>query len=468
MNTVNPFYEISSKMSRRLVLQLNRLPIVALTLLVLIVVPVSADSVPSSPTFLSLTTLHKGYQTSYDLSVSISFSQSCQPILSSTVSTGIVCPMIGMISPSFNINGTLGWTVTGLNATTVSLNVTRDITASSGETITPVTHHAGSFNESINLATRIASILPFIEPEMDQALQVAQTNMATSIPAGTNWSSIISTIAVTMIRQPLHTMWWVSGPLKVNDSIPVLLFPTNVTGSTSVDIGGTIGRRSAWTLVFNPARSLLSPDPLAATTSSIPTADNLEFALTFNFDQTSGLLLSASADIHLGFGESIQPTTCNASATTAAAATVCPLTSVPVMRRLGIDLQTSLQLTSTSVDLSQPLNPCSFCFVPVTVVSVGGLGCAGVLGTATGNGQACGAATGPGSSPGSGSTTTGAGQPSNNPAQSKPTTQSASLLPWMYGILGIIAVAIIASSVWIARRRVKKAPSQAPGTDPLD
>src|SRR5207253_7229645 len=138
----------------------------ALTLLLLIAVPVNAAPA-----------LHKGSQTSYNLSVSVSLLQSCAPTLSSTLSAGIVCPMIAMISQSLTINGTLGWTVTDLNATTATLNVTRDITTSSGETITPVTHHTGSFNESIDLATRIATILQFIEPEMDQALQMAQTSM---------------------------------------------------------------------------------------------------------------------------------------------------------------------------------------------------------------------------------------------------------------------------------------------------
>lgn len=444
-------------MSHRLILQLNRLPLVALTLLGLIVVPVSAESVPTSPAFLSLTTLHKGDKSSYDLSVSISFNQSCQPISSSTVSAGIVCPMIAMISPSVNINGTLGWTVTGLNATTVSLNVTLDTTASNGETVTPTTHHAGSFNESINLASRIASILPFIEPEMDQALQVAQPNMATNMPARTDWSSTMSNIAVTMIRQPIHTMWWVNGPLKLNDSIPVLLFPTNVTGSTSVDIGGTIGRRSAWTLVFNPARSPLPPDSLAVTTSSIPIADNLEFALTFNYDQTSDLLLRAGADIHLGFVEFIQPTPCDSSATTAPTATVCPLTSGPMMREFDIDLQASLKLSSTSVDLSQPLTTCFSCPVTITI---------GSLGTGPSPNPGSNPSPGGGYNPSSGGTTTGAGQPSNNPAQSRPTTQSASLLPWVYGILGIIAAAIIGSGAWIARRRMKKASSQDPVIGP--
>ena len=282
-------------------MRLNRLPLGALTLLLLIAVPVNAAPA-----------LHKGSQTSYNLSVSISFLQSCGPVLGSALSAGIVCPMIAIIHPSVNLNGTLGWAVTDLNATTATLNVTRDVTPSSAEFLTPITHHTGSINESINLATRIASFLPFIEPEVDQAMQMAQTNMASSMPTGTNWTSTMSAMDATMVRQPLHTMWWVNGPLRVNDTVPVLVFPANVTGSASVDVGGSFGPRSAWTLAFPTTRSL-PPDPLAAVTSSIPTADNFEFALTFDYDQTSDLLLSASADVHFGFGEEtfIQPTACS-------------------------------------------------------------------------------------------------------------------------------------------------------------
>src|SRR2546421_12491792 len=256
-------------------MRLTNLSLGALTLLLLIAVPVNA--VPD---------LHAGSQTSYNLSVSVSLLQSCAPVLSSTLSAGIVCPMIAMISPSLNINGTLGWTVTDLSATTATLNVTRDLTTSSGETITPATHHTGNFNESIDLATRIVTMLPFIEPEMDQALQMAQTNIGATLPTGTSWSSTMSAMDLTMMRQPLHTMWWVNGPLKVNDTVPVLVFPTNVTGSTSLDLGGSIGIRSAWTLTFPRTGSLL-PDPMATMTSSIPIADNFDFALTFNYDQTS-------------------------------------------------------------------------------------------------------------------------------------------------------------------------------------
>jgi hypothetical protein len=439
--------------------RLTRLSLGALALFLLIVVPVNAAPA-----------LHKGSQTSYDLSVSISFLQSCLPILSSTVRGGIVCPMFTMIPLGLKINGTLKWAVTDLNATTAILNVTRDITTSGGEIVTPVSHHTGSFIESIDMATRIASVLPFIEPEMDQALQMAQTNMATALPTGTSWSSTMSAVDDTGIRQPLHTMWWVNGPLKVNNTIPVLVFPTNVTGSTSVDVGGSVGSRSAWTLAFNKSRSLPFPDQLVSLTASIPFADNFEFALTFNYDQTSDLLLSASADIHLGFGEEelIPPPPCASPATIAPALTVCPDTPVPILREFGIDLQASLRLSTTTLDLTQRLTSTSGS--DPNGGSSSGSGPATGPGPGPGSGPGAGPGSGPNSgpnsgsgggyNPGSGSTTTGAGQPASTPAQSKPAAQSASLLPWMYGILGIIAAAIVASAVWIARRRTKKATSQ--------
>jgi len=438
-------------------MRLTRLSLGALALFLLIAVPVNAAPA-----------LHKGSQTSYDLSVSISFLQSCQPILSSTVPGGIVCPMFTMIPLGLNINGTLSWAVTDLNATAASLNVTRDITTSSGEIVTPLSHHTGSFIESIDLATRIASILPFIEPEMDQVLQMAQTNLATALPTGTTWSSTMSVVDDAMMRQPLHTMWWVNGPLKVNNTIPVLVFPTNVTGSTRVDVGGSIGSRSAWSLAFNKTRSLPFPNQLVSLTSSIPFADSFEFALTFNYDQTSDLLLSASADIHLGFGEEefIPPPPC-ASSTTSPALTVCPDTSVPVLKEFGIDVQASLRLTTTTLDLAQRLTPTSGS--DPNGASSSGSGPATGPGPGPGSGSGAGPGSGPNSgpnsgsgggyNPGSGSTTTGAGQPASSPAQSKPAGQSAGLLPWMYGILGIFAATIVASGVWIARRRMKKGPS---------
>jgi hypothetical protein len=436
-------------------MQLTRLSLGVLTLLLLVIIPV--NGAPA---------LQRGSQASYSLSVSILFSQSCQPILSSTFNAGIICPMIAMVSPSSNINGTLSWTVTDLNATTANLNVTRDIATSRGDVVTPITQHTGSFNESIRLSTRIATILPFIEPELDQALMMTQTNTVSTLPAGSSWGSTMSALDATMMRQPIHTMWWVNGPLKVNDTVPVLVFPTNVTGSTSLDLGGSIGSRSAWTLTFPSTGSLLPPDPMASMTSAIPTANNFKFALTLNYDQTSDLLLTANADINLGFGQEmlIQLAPCNSSTTTGPALIVCPDTPIPIMREFGIDVQASLKLTSTTLDLSQQLTQTEGSD-PTSRSNSGGVSGTG-SGPGSGAGPEPGSNSGPNSgpgggyNPGSGSTTTGAGQPASNPARSKPATQSAGLLPWIYGILGIIAAVIFGSAVWIARRRMKKGPSQ--------
>jgi len=437
-------------------MRLTSLSLGALTLLLLIAVPVNAAPA-----------LHTGSQTSYNLSVSISILQSCAPILGSTLSAGTVCPMIEMILPSLTINGTLGWTVTDLNATTASLNVTRDITTSSGETITPVTHHTGSFNESIDLATRIATILQFIEPEMDQALQMAQTSMGATLPTGTSWSSTMLAFDVTNMRQPLHTMWWVNGPLKVNDTVPVLVFPTNVTGSTSLDLGGSIGTRSAWTLAFPRTGSFLPPDPMATMTSSIPIAGNFEFALTFNYDQTSDLLLSASADIHFGFGveTTIQPSPCDSSATT-----ICPASGpISILREFGIDVQASLKLTNTTLDLSQRLTSTGSS-QSATSGSQSGTGFDTGIGSGSGSGTGSNSLSNSGSSSGSslGSSVTlgGTGQPASDAAKPKSPALQASMLPWIYGIMGIVAAAIFSSSVWIARRRMKKMPSEIPSTQP--
>src|SRR5438046_8792737 len=98
MNTVNPFYEIRSKVRYQIVMRLTSLSLGALTLLLLLAVPV--NEAPD---------LHAGSQTSYNLSVSVSLLQSCAPLLSSTLSTRLVCPMIPSLSLTLRLNGPLAW-----------------------------------------------------------------------------------------------------------------------------------------------------------------------------------------------------------------------------------------------------------------------------------------------------------------------------------------------------------------------
>src|SRR5256885_15488341 len=130
-------------------------------------------------------------------------------------------------------------------------------------------------------------------------------------------------------------MLWVKGPLKLNQTIPVLAFPTNVTRASSVDLGGTLGTRTAWSLVLSLSRPSIHADPTATSLSTIPFGNSFELALTFNYDKTSDLLLSASANIRFGFGEetTIQSAPCDNSGSSIA----CPVSNTPtaIMREFG-------------------------------------------------------------------------------------------------------------------------------------
>lgn len=421
-----------------------------LVLLLLAIVPVGAA--PS---------LQKGDHASYDLSASISFLQSCSPIGISTSTNMVVCPMIAMVPSVVGVNGTFGWTAIDLNSTTASLNVTRELTISSGDLGTLVAHSARSFNESINLTNRIVTLLPLIVPEMEQAIQMAQSTVANSAPIGIDWSSSTSTLNNALVQRPLYTMWWVNGPLKLNQTIPVLVVPTNVTGISSIDLGGILGTRSAWTLVYKLLRPMIPLDTTATSSSVIPIGDNLELVFTFNYDQTSDLLLTANADIHLGFGEevTIQPAPCVSSISSNS----CPVSTGPttILREFGINLHAALKLSSTTVDLAHRMTHTgsSQNGNGGSQPGIGSGSGTGTSGSGTGTGSSPGTGPGSDSSSRTGGTTGGTGQATSNPGQA--TSSSAGRVPWIYGLLGTVGVALIGAGVWIARRKMKKTGSKS-------
>ena len=408
-----------------------------LALLLLVTVP--ADGAPS---------LQKGNQSSYNLSAAISFLQACNtgPLTSTNM---VVCPMIAIMPSTVDINGTLGWTVMDLSSTAVSLNVTRDLTISHGDAGTSVAPTLGSFTESINLATRMATFLPLLKPDIDQALQMAQTNMATSLPQGINWTASVSMLDNSMMHRSFYTMWWVNGPLRLNQTVPVLVLPTNVTKASSVDLGSILGTRTTWTLTYSLSRPLISPDLVSTTPSSIPLGDNIELSFTFDYDQTSDLLLTANAHIRLGLGfaTTIQPTQCFSTSSVS-----CPATSSPtiITREFGIDIQATLRLVSTTVDLTHPM----------TQIGSSPNGNSGSQ-SSTGSSSGTDTGTGPGNGLGSGT-----GQPASNPLQPRTSLQSLVWTPWVYGLLGIAAAALTGAGVWIARKRMKRTASNTSSTLP--
>ncbi len=373
----------------------TNLAVGVLTLILLVAVPVGGAPA-----------LKVGSSASYNLSVSITFS----PSFCETIPSSGYCPMITMIPPTLDVNGTLGWTV---------------LTA-------PSLRSLHSLNESIDLATRIASILPFLMPEIDQALQMGQNGMGTTVYSSIGWNASARILTSDLIqRHPIYTMWWVNGPLKLNETVPVLVFPTNVTGSTNVDLGG-LGTRAAWTLIYNLTLPPPSPRQEVSGTSS-PAGDDIQAALSFNYDQQSDLLLGARADIHLGYG-------------------------------LGI--QASVTLVNTNLNLDQRLVPADPSQSSTTASgSESSPGTGGGSETGTGSGSNTGTVGyGGGSDSGSGSRP-GSGPNPDSISQSTSPKPSSALAPWVYWIIGMAAMAIIATSLWFARRRRNRAsPVAQPST----
>jgi len=403
--------------------------------------------------------LQVGSSATYNVSIIISFSP--PPCSAGTISgsqTNIIyCPVNDGNLPSVEINGTIGWTTTKVNDTTAVLNVTHILaTFLSYNLTTPIFTNAGSFDESINLANRTINIMPLIMPEMERALQ--------SLPSTSSLTSHVDSLSsVIWARPPVHTMWWVNGPLKLNETVPVLVFPTNVTGSTSLNLGG-IGTRTAWTLTFN----LIPPSvkQTAAGAYPMPIGENLLASFLFNYDQQSDILLSAVANIHLGFPMPIpyQPNPCTSTSTV-----YCPESSGFTSLQSGLDIQATLTLDKTNLSLDHRLGSTGGS-------DSGSTGSGG--GTGSGTGQGTGLGTGSGSGgPGQG-TNGGSGNNGNNGGTgtgsnggSNPgiTPQSTGAKPstgifWIYWIIGIVAVAIIVTGIVFARRRAAKNRSQAPPT----
>jgi hypothetical protein len=409
------------------VMRHTSIPVAFLTLSLMFLIPVGAA--PS---------LQAGSSATYNVSIVISLLP--PPCNTSTISGSqpsiIYCPVDDGNLPSVEINGTIGWTTTKVNDTTAMLNVTHSLATFLSNNLTmPLFKNTGSFNESINLANRTINIMPLIMPEMEQALQ--------GLPSTSSLTSQVDTISSVMWTRPsVHTMWWVNGPLNLNETVPVLVFPTNVTSSASLTLGN-IGTRTAWTLTFNLSQP--SPEQTATNAYPIPVGDNLLASFSFNYDQQSDLLLSAAANIHLGFPMPIpyQPNPCTSSGTT-----VCPASSAyATFVQSGVNIQATFTLSKTDLNLNQRSGSTGGNGPDSSSGPSGPSGGPGPGGTSTGPGP--GTSPGPGTA-GAGSGPTGGTNPGGAP-QSTATKPAG--IPWIYWILAMVAVGVIVTGIFLARRR---------------
>lgn len=244
-------------------------------------------------------------------------------------------------------------------------------------------------------------------------------------------------------------MWWINDPasLKVNDTVPVLVFPTNVTGSTSINLG-PLGTRPAWTLTFAP-RPFSQVESYALSNSTFRFDYGATF--TFNYDQKSGVLLSTSVSIHFGIEESISSQSSGCTTLSNPPIAWCNDGSV-VTESCGFNLNSSLILSRTNLNLDHTMSSGG----SSATTSSGSNNSAGSStglgsGNDSGNGQGSSSGSGTGTNNGSGS----GSNPGSTPLSSSP-APSTRIAPWIYLILGLVPVAIVGSALWMARRRSRK------------
>jgi plastocyanin len=243
-----------------------------------------------------------------------------------------------------DLSGTVGWNVEGLSSSEANLNVSHQISVSvsplPGFSFTPVTE-SGSFEQSINLSTRVES--PSTATGIVQSLStsllssLAESSFATGGPG-----TIFQNILATRTNTPDYTMWWVNGPLSLGSPVQIFSGWSSVTGSESLNLGGSIGTRSAWiaTSQLSQTINLSIPNPSNPFSSTSSTA-SISLKLLWSYDKSADLLLrndnAASLTMH-----SMTPTTIY---------TATGPVRVTVTRDTALTIDLAMLLSSTNLSL---------------------------------------------------------------------------------------------------------------------
>ena len=269
------------------------------------------------------------------------------------------------------LTGSLGWRIVGLSSSQANLLVSHNIVLSvspSGIPIsfTPVTE-SGSFEESVNLSTRVES--PGTASSLVMTALSAYLQGISRVFTGASQYGGYQLSVGDLSTEPSYTQWWVNGPLANGSPVQILQGWSSVTGSSSLDLGGSIGTRQAWIVTSKLAQTfnLNIPDvsnPLGPTAAS---TTNANIGFQWSFDKSADLLLRNNDTISFAT-RSIAPTTIYAASG--------PV-DVTVTRNMSATATLTIQLSSTSLSLNggqqtPALNPLS----PMSWMSVGLVGLA--------------------------------------------------------------------------------------------
>jgi plastocyanin len=267
-------------------------------------------------------------------------------IVSSSPST----PPSPPFNPTISLDGSIGWTVNGLDNSVAVLNVSHQVSivASVGPaSFTPVTE-TGSFSQSIDLSTRVES-----SGTATSVILGAIQRMLAYYPGyygyyyGYGYPSVLGQLLSS--HKAVHTFWWVNGPLANGQPIEILTGYASVTGSEMVNVGPG-NNRNAWIVESELSQSLSTNSP-PVITSGGSSDQSFKLDLRFDYDQSSDLLLRSSATISVA---SSQTQNYKPGDYLCGPSGCFPVSDpVTVNHHMSATIPITLKLKSTSLDLSK-------------------------------------------------------------------------------------------------------------------
>ena len=258
-------------------------------------------------------------------------------------------PVSSSFMPTVSLDGSIGWTVNGLDNNVAVLNVNHQVSiiASAGPlSFTPVTE-TGSFSQTINLATRVESA----GTATSVILSIIQKMLA-YYPGyygyyGYGYSPGLGQLLSS--QKEVYTFWWVNGPLTMGQPVQILTGYASVTGSEMVNVGAG-SNRNAWIVESELSQSLsTSSPPIIGSGGSSDSSFKLD--LRFDYDQASDLLLKSRAVVSV---TSAQTQLYNPGDYLCGPSGCFPVSDhVTVNHHMSAIVQVTLQLKSTSLALSK-------------------------------------------------------------------------------------------------------------------
>src|SRR2546428_8971431 len=310
----------------------------------------SATNKVGLQTFDSGPITHFGsFSVTFNTAGNYTYNDTLHPLLrGNLIVSSTPAPIPSSLMPTISLEGSIGWTVNGLDNSVAVLNVSHkvSIVASLGPvSFTPVTE-IGSFSQSIDLSTRVESA----GTATSVILGVLQKMLA-YYPGyygyGYGYSPGLGQLLSS--QKEVYTFWWVNGPLSNGQPVEILTGYASVVGSETVNLGPG-NNRNAWIVESELSQSLstTSPPILGSGGSS---DSSFKLDLRFDYDQASDLLLKSSATISVA---SSQTQNYKPGDYLCGPSGCFPVSDpVTVNHHMSASVPVTLRLTSTNLDLSR-------------------------------------------------------------------------------------------------------------------